>query len=89
MHVMHVMHVHARDAPAYNAFVSSTEHKAMAPARVRVFVLTVSDTRTDDTDTAGRAICELLEGRAAIASPARRSRRTNPRASRSWCGSRR
>jgi molybdenum cofactor biosynthesis protein B len=41
--------------------VSSSEHKAMAPARVRVFVLTVSDTRTDDTDTAGRAICELLK----------------------------
>jgi molybdenum cofactor biosynthesis protein B len=40
--------------------VSSSEHKAMAPARVRVFVLTVSDTRTDDTDTAGLAICELL-----------------------------
>jgi molybdenum cofactor biosynthesis protein B len=32
----------------------------MAPARTRVFVLTVSDTRTDETDTAGRAIIELL-----------------------------
>jgi molybdopterin adenylyltransferase len=41
--------------------VSSSEHKAMAPARVRVFVLTVSDTRTDDTDTAGLAICEFLK----------------------------
>jgi len=41
--------------------VSSSEHKAAAPARVRVFVLTVSDTRTEDTDTAGRAICELIE----------------------------
>jgi len=40
--------------------VSSQEHKAAAPGRVRVFVLTVSDTRTDDTDTAGRAIIELL-----------------------------
>jgi len=27
---------------------------------VRVFVLTVSDTRTDETDTAGRAIIERL-----------------------------
>ena len=28
---------------------------------MRVFVLTVSDTRTDDTDTSGLAICELLK----------------------------
>jgi molybdenum cofactor biosynthesis protein B len=42
--------------------VSSEAHKAAAPARVRVFVLTVSDTRTGDTDTSGLAICELLEG---------------------------
>ncbi len=32
----------------------------MAPECARVFVLTVSDTRTDDTDTAGRVIVELL-----------------------------
>lgn len=32
----------------------------MAPAGVRVFVLTVSDTRTDETDTSGQAIIELL-----------------------------
>lgn len=41
--------------------MSVRDHKAAAPARVRVFVLSVSDTRTDDTDTAGRAICELLK----------------------------
>jgi molybdenum cofactor biosynthesis protein B len=41
--------------------MSATEHKAMAPRQVRVFVLTVSDTRTDDTDTAGLAICERLK----------------------------
>ena len=41
--------------------MSSSEHKAAAPARVRVFVLTVSDTRTEQTDTAGRAICDLIE----------------------------
>jgi molybdopterin adenylyltransferase len=40
--------------------VSSEEHKAAAPVRVRVFVLTVSDTRTDDNDTSGRAIGEML-----------------------------
>lgn len=42
--------------------MSSDAHKAAAPDRVRAFVLTVSDTRTEDTDTAGRAICELLAG---------------------------
>ena len=41
--------------------MSSTEHKAMAPARVRVFVLTVSDTRSDATDTAGAAIINALK----------------------------
>lgn len=37
-----------------------SEHKAAAPARVGVFVLTVSDTRTEATDSAGRAIRDLL-----------------------------
>jgi molybdenum cofactor biosynthesis protein B len=41
--------------------VSVGEHKAQAPASIACFVLTVSDTRTDDTDTSGRAIRELLE----------------------------
>lgn len=36
------------------------EHKSHAPRVVRCFVLTVSDTRTEDTDTAGRAVAELL-----------------------------
>jgi molybdopterin adenylyltransferase len=36
------------------------EHKANAPASVGCYVLTVSDTRTEDTDTGGRAIIELL-----------------------------
>jgi molybdopterin adenylyltransferase len=40
--------------------VSSQDHKAAAPASVRVFVLTVSDSRTGDTDASGRAICELI-----------------------------
>jgi molybdenum cofactor biosynthesis protein B len=41
--------------------VSTQEHKAASPAHVRVFVLTVSDTRTDATDTSGAAIIELLK----------------------------
>ena len=41
--------------------MSSSDHKAAAPAHVRVFVLTVSDTRTEDTDTAGRAIVGRLQ----------------------------
>lgn len=36
------------------------EHKAHAPRLARCFVLTVSDTRTADTDTSGRAIRDLL-----------------------------
>ena len=40
--------------------MSEAEHKAQAPARVRCFILTVSDSRTEGTDTSGRAISELL-----------------------------
>ena len=36
------------------------EHKAAAPARVSCYVITVSDTRTEATDTGGRAIVDLL-----------------------------
>jgi molybdenum cofactor biosynthesis protein B len=43
------------------AGVSQSEHKAAAPAHVLVAVLTVSDTRTDATDTSGRAIREILK----------------------------
>jgi molybdenum cofactor biosynthesis protein B len=42
--------------------VSQHEHKLAAPVSVRCFVLTVSDTRTDATDTSGRAIAEMLTG---------------------------
>jgi molybdenum cofactor biosynthesis protein B len=42
--------------------MSSSEHRAEAPASVSVHVITVSDTRTLDTDTSGRAIAELLQG---------------------------
>jgi molybdenum cofactor biosynthesis protein B len=40
--------------------VSQSEHKAAAPAAVRCFVLTVSDTRTAETDTSGTTIVSLL-----------------------------
>lgn len=36
------------------------EHKAGAPTRVQCAVLTISDTRTEQTDTSGAAIVELL-----------------------------
>ena len=39
---------------------SDLEHKATAPKSVGCYVITVSDTRTEDTDTAGQAIVDLL-----------------------------
>ena len=42
--------------------MSVSEHKGQAPASIGVFVLTVSDTRTPDTDTSGSAIRDLLAG---------------------------
>jgi molybdenum cofactor biosynthesis protein B len=40
--------------------VSSEAHRRDAPASVRCFVLTISDSRTEVTDTSGDAIVELL-----------------------------
>jgi molybdenum cofactor biosynthesis protein B len=40
--------------------MSAGEHKAQAPASIGCFVLTVSDTRTPETDTSGQAIRELI-----------------------------
>lgn len=37
------------------------EHRAEGPSRVRFAVLTVSDTRTKDTDESGRLILELAQ----------------------------
>jgi molybdopterin adenylyltransferase len=37
-------------------------HRATAPSSVRCFALTISDSRTAETDTSGRAIAELLSG---------------------------
>jgi molybdenum cofactor biosynthesis protein B len=36
------------------------EHKAQSPAVAHCYVLTISDTRTEATDTSGRAIIDLL-----------------------------
>ena len=36
------------------------EHKAAAPRSVRCYAITISDTRTEETDSAGRAIADLL-----------------------------
>ena len=41
---------------------ATQEHKSYAPKSVSCYVLTVSDTRTPETDTSGRAIRDLLEG---------------------------
>lgn len=41
--------------------MSHVEHKAQAPRSIGCYVLTVSDSRTADTDTSGRAIRALLE----------------------------
>ena len=40
--------------------MSVAEHRSYAPASVGCYVLTVSDTRTPETDTGGRAIRDLL-----------------------------
>lgn len=42
--------------------MSTATHRAEAPRAVSVQVITVSDTRTIETDTSGRAIADLLEG---------------------------
>lgn len=41
--------------------VSSDTHKRDAPASVRCYVLTISDSRTEANDTSGDAIVELLK----------------------------
>ena len=41
--------------------MSHTEHRLTSPAAVTCAVLTVSDTRTPETDTSGAAIVALLE----------------------------
>ena len=43
--------------------MSHIEHRAAAPTSVRCYVLTISDSRTEATDTSGRAIQDLLSGK--------------------------
>jgi molybdenum cofactor biosynthesis protein B len=40
--------------------MSDIEHKSQAPRSIRCFVLTVSDTRTEATDSSGDTIVDLL-----------------------------
>jgi molybdopterin adenylyltransferase len=52
-----------RTAGDYNRPVDAvTSHRSDAPASVRCFVLTISDTRTDANDSSGAAIAEALTG---------------------------
>jgi molybdopterin adenylyltransferase len=44
----------------YNALVGHTEHEALSPKTVNVAVVTVSDSRTVETDESGRLIKEKL-----------------------------
>ncbi len=49
-----------RPAPQPNQSQSTAEHRESAPDSVSVAVLTVSDTRTTETDTSGRLILDGL-----------------------------
>ena len=56
-----VVGLRAADRGSYNPNVDApTAHRADAPASVRVFVFTISDTRTEANDTGGAAIVEAL-----------------------------
>ena len=46
----------------YNRHMSHADHRRAAPQSVRCYVLTISDTRTEATDTGGRAAVDLLVG---------------------------
>ena len=61
-HEHHHPHAHVHEAPRL--------HRASAPRRVQVAVVTASDTRTEETDTSGRYLRETLgdRGHAVVAS---------------------
>src|SRR5690349_9433667 len=48
-------------APPIIGLVSVLEHRRNTPEEVRCLVVTVSDTRTVESDASGRAIADLLE----------------------------
>ena len=43
--------------------MSHIEHRQVAPSSTRCVIVTISDTRTEDTDMGGRAIVELLSAK--------------------------
>ena len=47
---------------AESSDMSTADHRREAPASVAVHIVTVSDTRTLETDGSGRTIAELLGG---------------------------
>ena len=51
-----------RGKPVIILPMSHREHRAVSPAHVRCYVLTVSDTRTEENDTGGRLLRVLLAG---------------------------
>ena len=53
----------------HNVLMAVEEHRRTSPASVRCAVLTISDTRTQNTDTGGGAIVEILkeEGHTVVA----------------------
>jgi molybdenum cofactor biosynthesis protein B len=63
--------------------MSHTEHRASSPASVRCAVLTISDTRTEQTDTGGAAIVSLLEAAGHVVAE-KRIVRDDPDAIRAW-----
>jgi molybdenum cofactor biosynthesis protein B len=63
--------------------MSHTEHRAASPASVRCAVLTISDTRTEQTDTGGAAIVSLLEAAGHVVAE-KRIVRDEPDAIRAW-----
>ena len=63
--------------------MGADDHRAKAPARLGVSLLTVSDSRTPETDASGRRMHELLEA-AGHAVAARAIVRDEPEAVRAW-----
>lgn len=46
--------------PIYDLPMGHIEHKALSPAVAHCYILTISDTRTEATDSSGRTIFDLL-----------------------------
>ena len=48
--------------------MSSTEHKKAAPASIKTLIVTVSDTRTLETDKSGQLMVQMLEDKGHVVS---------------------